>query len=221
MSDLVWVDPIERVGSGMKRHIYDDHGKQNSARNLKSRVCGVSDTSSPPITVPDKLERVEATEFAHDPNACKHCLKYTGLLPESKRPGGKGAASVKFDPFGVFEPQGRDTPHPQRQSEPTDVPVAELQAANVPRNRDREGAQQDSRMVCQTCGAGPSFRQSVAIIPVDPGWQPGQPLKTNDAWWGLICTECETPLVVTQNERPDEVSTTEREREQERQTETQ
>lgn len=99
----VWADPFERVGTGRKRHLYEQKGDGA----VMTRLCGATDWVSgrPPGVTPtptrSDLDRIPDIEFAQDPNACKKCLDITGLddvdLPPS------GAASVDADPFGVFD----------------------------------------------------------------------------------------------------------------------
>lgn len=92
----VWTDPVERVGSGRRRHLYTVR-----RGDLLGRRCGTVDHVNGTRTSMSKsdLERIDAIEFAKDPNACRRCKTVAGLddidVPSA------GAATVEYDPFGV------------------------------------------------------------------------------------------------------------------------
>ena len=105
-SDLLWVDPVDRVVSAdhsklLKRHVYRQEGSR------LRRVCGSVDQRNSATAHRDELERVEPTEFASDVNACDACLKTTNLqeVADNLQPAG-GAETVDCDPFGVFGGDG-------------------------------------------------------------------------------------------------------------------
>lgn len=95
----VWADPIERIGSGRQRHLYE---RTSPAGSYLKRRCGTVDQSDGPMSgklSKGDLTRMEAMDFAADPNACHRCLAAAGL-DDVDIPSG-GADSVEYDPFGV------------------------------------------------------------------------------------------------------------------------
>jgi hypothetical protein len=96
---LIWVDSIDRVGNGAKRHIYEKDG------TVYARLCGIADNRGHAAASTSELVRVEDTEFAVNVNACEKCVEVSGLGPyrEENMNAGSGADNVDYDPFGVFD----------------------------------------------------------------------------------------------------------------------
>lgn len=99
MPGLVWADPIERVRSGRKRHLY------SKADGSYLRDCNTSDGFDAGSIAKDRdqLARIDLDDYITDPNTCHRCLSTNDLLDYAQRhqPGGR-AEDVSYDPFGVF-----------------------------------------------------------------------------------------------------------------------
>lgn len=101
MADNLWVDKVGRVSSGKKRHVYE----QESSGRFR-RKCGATNhlNESLPAAKRGELTRLDALEYARDPNSCLRCLACEGLEEVAENvSSGTQAASVDYDPFGVFD----------------------------------------------------------------------------------------------------------------------
>lgn len=95
---MLWVDPVERVRGGRKRHCYT---KQDGAM---LRDCNTSDGFDAGSIAKDRdqLTRVEVDDYCRDANACQTCLRANDLSDYAAQLGPDGAGEVSYDPFGVF-----------------------------------------------------------------------------------------------------------------------
>jgi hypothetical protein len=100
--DLVWVDQAKYREGARKRHIYAEVSPSSVEGRVYKRVCGAGNPSDPDtVRGKKRLTRVSAAHIAADPELCKNCQKIRGL--DSVTSGSRGAESVSYDPFGVFD----------------------------------------------------------------------------------------------------------------------
>lgn len=94
MPELLWYDPVSRVGKGRKRHVY------HRGNGGFIRACGKSDNEGF-AREKNELERKEALAIASDTNTCQSCLETEGL--DNLITDENGAETVEYDPFDVFD----------------------------------------------------------------------------------------------------------------------
>lgn len=98
--EMLWVDPVERVRGGHKRHTY------SRGNGAMLRDCKTSDGFDAGSIAKDRdqLTRVEVDDYCTDPNACQTCIRANDLSDYAEQLDSQtaGAESVDVDPFGVF-----------------------------------------------------------------------------------------------------------------------
>jgi hypothetical protein len=97
---MLYMDGVPSTRGGKKRHAFEEH------RTHYGSPCGTQQIRKESARAKELL-RVDAREFAVDPNACLSCVASLDLMEyrenNKRKPAESGARGVDYDPFGVYE----------------------------------------------------------------------------------------------------------------------